>query len=280
MKTEKRKMRGKRILTAICVFLLTVFITIPVYAARLRTPSVSVKVMKEVEVSWKRVAGAKKYEIYRATSERGRYKKVKTTSALKWVDSGEYGTRWYKVRAVKGSSKSSFSKSKGIYRAAGMIVAALGRTNIVAGPYTAVKVRVKNPAKNRIYFLGSPASGKTVNTYRYVIAKRSNKKVVLEGRCALSDAAGGTNVLYNSIPGRQTRDFYMTLMYADKVNKYPYWTAASYAKLVNDKKNYITAVYPYFTTSSVNRSNPARTKLKYTFGMSTLGYNDTWIVKK
>lgn len=74
----------------------------------------------KVKVSWKEVKGVSKYEIYRATSKNGKYKKVKTITNPKttsWTDkkvkTGK--TYYYKMKSVIQTTKdekSSFSKMK------------------------------------------------------------------------------------------------------------------------------------------------------------------------
>ena len=63
-------------------------------------------------IRWNKVTGAKKYEIYRATSENGRYKKVKTTTSVSYTDSAAKvgSTYFYKVKAV--ASKSSYNSAQ------------------------------------------------------------------------------------------------------------------------------------------------------------------------
>lgn len=57
-------------------------------------------------ISWNAVEGARKYEIYRAASENGKYKKIKTVTALVYTDTtAKPGTTYYyKVMAVPASS--------------------------------------------------------------------------------------------------------------------------------------------------------------------------------
>ena len=54
-----------------------------------------------VKVFWKKVEGAKGYQVYRASSKNGKYKKIKTTSASSWINTrlrlGK--SYYYKVRA-------------------------------------------------------------------------------------------------------------------------------------------------------------------------------------
>ena len=57
-------------------------------------------------LNWNKVTGAKKYEVYRATSLGGKYKKLTTTTKLTYTDtSASVGTTYYyKIRAVGSSS--------------------------------------------------------------------------------------------------------------------------------------------------------------------------------
>lgn len=71
---------------------------------------------QSVKLSWKKVKGAAGYQVYRSTSKKGKYKKVKTTKATSWTNrkltTGK--TYFYKVRAYKKSGKtvySTFSKA-------------------------------------------------------------------------------------------------------------------------------------------------------------------------
>jgi len=66
---------------------------------------------KKPKVSWKKVSGATKYEVYRSTKKSSGYTKIKTTSSTSFRDStAKKGkTYYYKVVAVKGSAKSAYS---------------------------------------------------------------------------------------------------------------------------------------------------------------------------
>ena len=54
-----------------------------------------------LKITWSKAAGAKGYEVYRATSKDGKYTKVKTTTALSFTDMGlsSEKTYYYKIRA-------------------------------------------------------------------------------------------------------------------------------------------------------------------------------------
>ena len=60
-------------------------------------------------ISWEAVEGAKKYEVYRAASENGKYSKVKTTTQLSYTDAKATTgkTYYYKVKAVASSSSAN-----------------------------------------------------------------------------------------------------------------------------------------------------------------------------
>ena len=61
------------------------------------------------KISWTKVTGAKKYEVYRATSENGKYSKVTTTTKLTYTDTkATVGkTYFYKVKSV--GSKTAYN---------------------------------------------------------------------------------------------------------------------------------------------------------------------------
>ena len=71
-----------------------------------------------IDLSWKKVSGAKEYEIYRATSKNGKYKKIATTKARKFTNTKLKKNRnyFYRIKAVQriGNKKhtSAFSAKK------------------------------------------------------------------------------------------------------------------------------------------------------------------------
>ena len=70
-------------------------------------------------LAWSTVSGASRYEVYRATSSGGTYKKIATTTAKTYTDkSAKAGrTYYYKVKAVskvKTAANSSYSAVKSI----------------------------------------------------------------------------------------------------------------------------------------------------------------------
>lgn len=89
--------------------------TKPLSAPRMNLESTK---KKQVKISWKKVAGAKKYVVYRADKEKGKYKKVAVTTKISYKDrkrikSGK--TYYYKVRAYHSkTSDGSISKVKSV----------------------------------------------------------------------------------------------------------------------------------------------------------------------
>ena len=73
---------------------------------------------KKPKVSWKKIDGATKYEVYRATSKNGTYSKVKTTTSTSYKDTAAKSgkTYYYKVVAVcsKTAGNSAYSAVKSI----------------------------------------------------------------------------------------------------------------------------------------------------------------------
>ena len=66
-------------------------------------------------ITWEKVSGAKKYTVYQATSETGKYKKLGTTTKLTYTDSkATVGTTYYYKVIANASSSSNNSKYSNI----------------------------------------------------------------------------------------------------------------------------------------------------------------------
>ena len=113
---------NKLVLSLMVLFILLVLNTTVVNASstKISAPKnvkVSVSGVKNAKVKWSKVSGAKKYTIYRATSKKGKYKKVGTSKTNSFVnkDLARGKTYFYKVVANGASSnskKSSYVKVK------------------------------------------------------------------------------------------------------------------------------------------------------------------------
>ena len=117
-----------------------------------------------VKLTWGKAAGADKYKVYRATSARGTYKLVKTTSSLSTTDrkltTGK--NYYYKVRALGGrnfySSYTAFAKVKPVpakvtlKAKAGKRSATLSWTKVSgASGYKVYRATKKNGSYKRIF---------------------------------------------------------------------------------------------------------------------------------
>lgn len=67
----------------------------------------------KIKVSWKKVIGAQKYQVYYSTEKNGTYQLCKTTSKATCTHTVKTAgqTYYYKVRAVRDNGKSSYSKA-------------------------------------------------------------------------------------------------------------------------------------------------------------------------
>ncbi len=126
---RKKKMRKYKLLILTLCILLTVSMTAGqlVFAAedgsgptvsqqaQLKAPT-SVKALSSgqtsIKVSWKKVSGAEKYQVYRYYSKSDSWKKVRTTTKTETTFTGlsKNTTYRYKVRAVRGESVSAFCR--------------------------------------------------------------------------------------------------------------------------------------------------------------------------
>jgi hypothetical protein len=113
----------------ILIFILLIIPSHGTKAASLAKPKLDVLsayVNNAVYLKWKKVKGAKRYEIQRAkvnpkkANKVGKWKKWKVTkkTSIKKKTSGDYK---YRVRAIKGSQKGKWSKAKRIFAATGHI---------------------------------------------------------------------------------------------------------------------------------------------------------------
>ena len=82
----------------------------------METPSVKAanRSIKSIKISWKKITGAEKYQVYRSVKKNKGFKKVKTTKKTYWINTKlKTGKKYYyKVRAISGTEKSSFSNVK------------------------------------------------------------------------------------------------------------------------------------------------------------------------
>lgn len=137
-------------------------------------------------LSWSGAKNAKKYQVFCASSQNGKYKLVKTVTAKKYKADLAFGLSYYKVRGVSSSGKvkGSFSTAKPVY-------GAFGRSGLYkqySAMQTIVQVTIVNGTSSvhsnkAMYMMGMKSintpyswyiifkdktTGKTVKTYRAV----------------------------------------------------------------------------------------------------------------
>lgn len=191
-----------------------------------------------VVVKWKKVKRAAKYQVYRATKLKGKYKRIATTKKRTYNDKKAKGLNYYKVRAVrKNGKKGKFSAVKRIYKASGKIVMhANGLGSKV------VKISIKNPSpRNSMYFMPGPACSKLF------VIDRATGKIVKNYTASLSDAYGRTNVYTSIVPKRQTKNIHITAIGGDfqyfDNNRYEYAATVMFTTSKTSKSVYIMSLF-------------------------------------
>lgn len=120
---EKKRKGTVTILTLLTILTVGTTMLLPIEAsaasrpAKVKSLKVASQSYNSLKVSWKKVKNAKGYQIYRAKKKSGKYKKVKTIKTAKtvfWINKKlTTGKRYYyKVRAIRGIRKGSFSAKR------------------------------------------------------------------------------------------------------------------------------------------------------------------------
>ena len=102
------------------------------------------KSYNSIRITWEKVAGAQKYEVYRSTSKNSGYTKIGTTKKTAYTDKKLKTNKkyYYKVNAVRGKYTSSYSKITN----SKAVPAATATLNIVSRDYNQLKVQWKKVA--------------------------------------------------------------------------------------------------------------------------------------
>ena len=66
----------------------------------------------KAKVSWKKVEGSKNYTVYRATSKKGKYKKIGTSTGSSYTDKTVKKGKKYFYKVVANGSKKLFNSKK------------------------------------------------------------------------------------------------------------------------------------------------------------------------
>ena len=145
-----------------------------------------------------RASRAKNYEIYRSTNGK-KYKKVKTVRGLSWQDTTK-GELWYKVRAVNGKRKGSFSSAISVYTMGGRISLRQTGNSFLSAGSSVFALEIWNYASKKPVFIGCTNNGRKMTNFPvYIYNKKARRyersltnKSYYHG--ALSTAAGETDI--------------------------------------------------------------------------------------
>ena len=184
----------------------------------------------KVYLKWTKVNGAQKYEVYRAyinpsTGKATSWKKWTTTTKL-YVSIKATGDYKYRVRAVKGSTRSKWSVAKRVFAAKGRI------TNVgFDGRHLNFRILITNSTKSKMGFMINRITGSQIKIYA---VNKSSGKVVKTWNGDLIPA-GGDMVYASVVNAGKSQSIYIqsTSM-----------SAADYAKYKKYKFLVVSSFYP------------------------------------
>lgn len=121
--------------------------------AKVKTVSVANINYDTLKITWSKAANAKKYQVFRAVSKNGKYKKIVTTTKLSYINKKlTTGKKYfYKVRAVNGVRYGDFSPIK----------SAASRVKVVKG------VKAKSTCYNSVTLVWNKVEGANGYQIRY-----------------------------------------------------------------------------------------------------------------
>lgn len=106
---------------------------------------VSVAGNRSLKISWNKSKYAKSYQIYRATSKNGKYKKIKTTSSTSYTNSGltTGKTYYYKVRAYNKVGKKTYYSCYSSKKSGKTYIGAASSVKASSAGYNSAKITWK-----------------------------------------------------------------------------------------------------------------------------------------
>ena len=152
----------------------------------------------KIKVSWGKVTGAAKYEVWRATSKTGTYKRLTTTTKTSYTDTAATAgkTYYYKVRAVHSKADANSA-----YSSVGNLICDLQRPNLTVklsnkGKPTLDWNDISGATKYKVYIYnsnGKLAQTVTVTSSKYVHSAAGKGKTYSYSVEALCKTAGATS---------------------------------------------------------------------------------------
>ncbi len=211
----------------------------PTGGYKARTPQVagySYDLSNRIELSWRPVAKAKSYTVYKATSKKGKYKKLKTVKKPFFTDkNAKAGANYYKVKA----NNSSMSAVKVIYN---KLKPPTVHVNATKQGYPKLTWnKVKGAKKYGIYeYAYSSKKGeylkllKTVKGTSYTFKRKTNETQTLYVRAIASNSKG--NSAYNEVPVRRfaPKGKIFSCNYSETFKCYDFYCGVMYDPTVYD----------------------------------------------
>ncbi len=136
----------------------------------------------KIKVSWKAISGAEKYEVYRATSEKGEYSKISTTTNTSATDTKAVaGTKYYyKVKAIHDTSAANSAYSTVKSATCDLACPGIGFTNDSKTGYSRIMwAAVEGASKYEVYCATSKSGKYSLlwSTSEYVAYNHANAEL-------------------------------------------------------------------------------------------------------
>ena len=223
--------RWMRTLMALTLILTLLVAVVPAQAASISGKKPKINALSnysngKVYLTYSKISGATGYEIYRSKTKNGSYSKFATSKSTTLAKSAT-GNYFYKVRAVKGKTKSKFSNPVEIF-AANCNITNVTFDNI---NYLQARIMIRNKSQKAMNFLAT-------NLGKFYLIDKKAQKVVGSTSARLVTSGGSIGVV---VPANKSQAIWVQ-----------YWDYALWNTYLSDRSRYEFLVSFPFSPGSGN----------------------------